>query len=84
MGAAAEIGRRADGEVVPGGGLEVAWWPVQGRTFVGRIGYRRMPEPGVDPLTLGAGFEGDDFRIEYAWQGADGDDAVHSFGIRWR
>lgn len=84
LGAAAEVALRADGEVIPGGGLEVAWWPIYGRTFVGRVGARRSAGDGLDPLTLGAAFWGDDIGLEYAWRGAGGSDAIHRFGVRWR
>lgn len=83
LGAAAELAVRADGEVAPAGGLEVAWWPVLGRTFVGRIGLRRVPEGGGDPLSFGAAFYGDAFGVEYAYRGFQGA-ASHRIGVRWR
>lgn len=83
LGAAAELAVRADGEVVPAGGLEVAWWPVLGRTFVGRIGLRRVPEGHGDPVSFGAAFYGDAIGLEYAYRGFEGA-ASHRIGIRWR
>lgn len=84
VGAAVELGRRADGEVIPAGGIEVAWWPIYGRTFVARVGFRRSPEARVDPWTLGGAFHGDDIGLVYAWRGVDGTDGIHRFGILWR
>ncbi|NIP57440.1 MAG: hypothetical protein GWO00_05420 [Gemmatimonadetes bacterium] len=84
LGAAAQLTVRADGEVVPAGGLEVAWWPVLGRTFVGRVGLRRVPEGEGDPVSFGAAFHGDAFGLEYAYRGFDGSGASHLVGIRWR
>lgn len=84
LGAAAHLAVRADGEVVPAGGLEVAWWPVLGRTFVGRVGLRRVPEGEGDPVSFGAAFHGDAFGLEYAYRGFDGSRASHRIGVRWR
>jgi len=43
------VSRRRDGEIVPSGGLEIAWWPIVGRTCFGRvgvlIGHSRSPHP---------------------------------------
>ena len=77
--------RLGDGSADVGGGAEVRYWPVVGRTFIGRVGYRHVSDDANSQgLTLGAGFAGDDIRIDYAWQegGAAGD--VHRFGIGWR
>jgi len=84
LGAAAQLTVRADGELVPAGGVEVAWWPVLGRTFVGRVGLRRVPEGEGDPVSFGAAFHGDAFGLEYAFRGFDGSRASHRVGIRWR
>ncbi len=66
---AVQLARRGDGEVIPGGGLEIAWWPVQRRIFIVRIGVvRRAGEGGSSPFTYGAGFEGDRIRIDYGYR----------------
>ena len=52
--ATAAVSRRRDGDVIPAAGVEVAWWPVRGRTFIGRLGVRRVPGDGASPVTLGA------------------------------
>ena len=76
--------RNGEGEFVPSGGLEVAWWPIVGRTFIGRIGYGRVPTGSADPLTFGGGFYGDTFSLEYAYQGFGADDRTHRIAIGWR
>ena len=68
IGGAVQIAREGDGDVVPGGGLEIAWWPVQRRVFIVRIGAVRVVEGDSSPLTFGAGFEGDRIRIDYAYR----------------
>jgi hypothetical protein len=84
LGGAASVGQRADGEVEIGGGVEVAWWPVTGRTFLGRFGYRRIPEGTALPWTAGAGFWGDALRLEYAYQGYRGGERTHRVTVGWR
>ncbi len=87
LGGAVQIAREGDGEIVPGGGLEVAWWPVQRRIFIVRIGAVRVVEGDSSPLTFGAGFEGDRIRIDWAYRDYSHKDlraAAHSIGIAFR
>ena len=82
---AGHVTRETNGTVTPGGGIDVSWWPVQGRRFVGRVGVRRVPDD--DPLrmwTLGAAFEGDEIVLEYAYQDSEDEGALHRLGVRWR
>jgi hypothetical protein len=72
-----------DGDVVPGGGFELSYWPVPGRTFSLRVGGRRAPA-GVRPFTVGAGFTGDRLILDYALVPYDGAASAHRFGVRWR
>ena len=82
IGGAVQIAREGNGDVVPGGGLEIAWWPVQRRIFIVRIGAVRVVEGDSSPLTFGAGFEGDRIRIDYAYRDfAHTDLRVASHGI---
>lgn len=76
----------SEDEFVPGAGLEVGYWPIRGRTFVGRVGVRRVPEGDASPVSLGFAFWGDDLVLEWAWQpfGGDVDEATHRFGVGWR
>jgi hypothetical protein len=81
----AAVTYRVDGTWIPAGGVEVAWWPVTGRTLVGRVGIRDVPpESQAQAWTVGGAFEGDRISLEYAFQGYDEYDGAHHFGIRLR
>jgi hypothetical protein len=82
--ATAAVSRRRDGDIVPSGGIEISYWPIIGRTFTGRIGFRRVPGDGASPVTLGAAFTADNFTVEYAFEEFDGPGSAHRFGLRWR
>jgi hypothetical protein len=72
------------GFVAPAAGAELSYWPVQGKTFVGRLGLRRTPEGGGSPLTLGGGFIGDRFALDYAYERFGAAGGAHRMGVRWR
>lgn len=76
----------ASEQTLVGGGLELGYWPISGRTFVARVGLRNAPDgSAADPLTLGFAFWGDDLVLEWAYQGfGDLDQGTHRFGVRWR
>jgi hypothetical protein len=83
--ATAAAGRDTRGNLFAGGGAEVSWWPIVGRTFSARLGgTTTAADPGARPLTVGAGFAGDRIALDYAFQsfGERGD--VHRIGVRWR
>ena len=84
LGWSAAVSREADGAVVPGAGMEVAYWPVRGRTFTARVGVRRAPDGFGRPVTFGGAFNGDRLAIDYAWQRYDGGEAAHRFALSWR
>jgi hypothetical protein len=73
-------------EMIPAGGIEVGYWPIQGRTFVARIGARRVVEGEASPVSFGFAFWGDDITLEWAFQPVDaaGASGTHRFGVRWR
>ncbi len=73
-------------ETIPSGGLEVGYWPIRGRTFVARIGARRVPEGDAGLVSLGFAYWGDDITLEWAFQPVDveGASGTHRFGVRWR
>jgi hypothetical protein len=83
LGAAVRAGVRDDEEVVYGGGLELGYYPIQGRTFIARIGAQNVPEGDGATLTLGGSYRGDDLTIDYAWRDVDGL-AVHTITLGWR
>ena len=82
--ATAAVSHHRNGTVSGAVGAEVAWWPVIGRTFVGRIGARNLGEGDRAGVTLGGAFLGDKFQIEYAYQGFDAPGSAHRIGLSWR
>ncbi len=85
LSASARVDRTGSGDVQPGGGIEVAWWPVQGRTFSARVGFGRpVDEDPASGLTLGAAFRGDQIGVSYAYAEVDDGRGVHRFGLTWR
>jgi hypothetical protein len=79
----ASIAYELDGDVTPAAGVEVSYWPVQGRTFTLRGG-ARLPQDGMKPFTAGAGFSGDRIVIDYAIVPFEDGSFSHRFGLRWR
>ena len=73
-------------QAIPSGGVEIGYWPIRGRTFVARIGARRVPEGDASRLSFGFAFWGDNITLEWAFQPVDVDGAsgTHRFGVRWR
>jgi hypothetical protein len=69
--------------VLPALGVELAYWPITGRTFFVRGGVRR-PEEGAQPFTLGAGYAGDKIILDYALDPFEGGRRAHRFGVKWR
>jgi hypothetical protein len=82
--AAGALARRSDGELIPGAGVDVRFWPVQGRTFIARAGLQRVPEGPASPVTFGLAFWGDALAVEYAFRAYDDSDDSHRLGLRWR
>ena len=82
---ALSVARERDGRIVPAGGAELFYQPVQGWIFVGRVGGRRV-ESGLtareSPVTLGGSFGLDRLWIDYAFQPSRGSGASHRVGIR--
>lgn len=84
LGLAAAVSHRADGEWIAGGGVEVGYWPVIGRTFVVRAGARNVPDGEALPVTVGGSYWGDDLVLEYAFQPVDDHDGIHRLSVGWR
>lgn len=87
LGIAANVGLDAEDEVTYGAGVEVGYYPIQGRTFVARLGVQDVPDGSeVAPLTMGFAFWADDLTLEWAFRPvSDADEGgTHRFGIRWR
>lgn len=79
-----QVARRRDGEIIPAGGVEVSYWPVQGYTFRLRAGLQRVVEDERSPFTFGVAFTGDALTLEYAFQAFDVDGNAHRFGLSFR
>jgi len=85
LSASSAVSYRMDGDVIPSVGLEVAYWPVTGRTFVGRLGFRHLPEEqSGSPMTFGGAFMGDAIILDYAYEGFDSGSPSHRFSVGWR
>lgn len=84
MALATQLRIREDGEVVTGGGLELAYWPVQGRTFIARVGLRDAADAAASPLTFGFGFRGDEIQLDYAYLSPDDQGGLHRISVGWR
>ena len=85
LSAATALSYQLDGELIPSMGVEVAYWPVSGRTFFARVGFRQLPEEQTaSPLTFGGGFTGDNIVLDYAYEGFDTGNPSHRFTLGWR
>jgi hypothetical protein len=84
--AAVAVTRQRGGRLVPGGGLELYYQPLEGWSFVVRAGARRAEESqfsrSVRPFTFGAGFGLDRFALDYGFESIREAGPVHRFGIR--
>ncbi|MBT8398119.1 MAG: hypothetical protein HKO65_09670 [Gemmatimonadetes bacterium] len=81
----AVIYQQEEKDLVPSAGIEVAYWPVNGRTFIGRFGFRHLPDgQSGSPITFGGGFRGDNIVLDYAYEGFDSGSPTHRIGIGWR
>ena len=70
-----------------GGGLELGYWPIRGRTFVARVGAQNVPDDSeARPITLGFAYWGDSLVLEWGYQPFDGapESGTHRFSIGWR
>ena len=84
IGGAVQVAREGGGEIVPGGGVEIAYWPIVRRVFIVRIGAARVVEGDGLPVTFGAGFEGDRVRLDYAYSEHDPVMGAHRVGVSIR
>jgi hypothetical protein len=80
LGITARDGRRPEA----GGGVEVSWWPVMGRTFTARAGLRGSPPDGGSRWSYGGAFLGDAFTLEYAARGRGDGGWTHGVALRFR
>lgn len=72
-----------DGDLQGGSGVEVAYWPVTGRTFRILAGHGNNPFTGEAAFSWGASVTLDGLTLE--WGAIDSGRAVqHAFGLRWQ
>ncbi len=76
--------RQHDGGIMAGGGLEVAFWPIAGRTFTGRIGGLHEPHTGKFYFTFGGAIRLDNVTADYAFQDISPAGSGHRASVRWR
>ena len=84
IGGAVQVAREGGGEIVPGGGVEIAYWPIVRRVFIVRLGAARVVEGDGLPVTFGAGFEGDRVRVDYSFSEHEPMVGAHRVGISIR
>ena len=84
IGGAVQVAREEGGEIVPGGGVEIAYRPIVRRVFIARIGAARVREGDGMPLTFGAGFEGGRIQVNYAYNDHEFMLRAHQFGVSVR
>lgn len=79
------VARERHGRIVPAGGAELFYQPVEGWVFVARAGARRVEEgplPKESPLALGGSVGLDRIWLDYAFQPSRGSRGAHRLGIR--
>ncbi len=84
-GVAAAVSRTRDGTINPAGGAELIYNPVQGWTFVGRVGARRVSEgssSAESPITVGGTFGLDRLSVDYVFAPFKGLGSAHRIAIR--
>ncbi|TVP57182.1 MAG: hypothetical protein EA351_06310 [Gemmatimonadales bacterium] len=85
VGAAARLSFHEGGATTYGGGLEVSYWPIQGRTFTVRVGARDAHDgSNLRWWTAGAGFRGDRLGLDYALMPFEGGTVSHRIGLIFR
>jgi hypothetical protein len=83
--AAVDLAWERDGRLVPGGGMELIYVPVEGWSAALRLGARRVErlgQQGRHPITLGASLGLDRFALDYAFESYRGRGAAHRLGFR--
>ena len=83
LSAAVSVAHERGRGIRPGAGVEVGYVPLEGYSFIGRVGARRTTH-GVSPLSLGAAISVDRVAVEYAFQPVNGSGDAHRVGLRVR
>ena len=84
LAASSAVSVRRGGRVAPMGGVELAYVPIDGITFAGRVG-GRLPEKNAEgPVTLGGSFTFDRISFDYGFEPYQGKGSGHRVGVRIR
>lgn len=84
MGASASVSALRNGRVIPAGGLELSYFPLEGYAFSGRIGGRAPEDRDQRPVTGGVGMTIDRVTLDYAFESLVGVGSGHRIGVRVR
>ena len=84
LSASAAVAFEEGGEIVPGGGVEIGYAPLEGYAGALRAGVRRVVGDDVGSLSLGAILTRDRLSLEYAYQAIEAPGELHRIGIRFR
>jgi hypothetical protein len=85
LAATASVSYLRDGALVPAGGVEITYVPLEGWGFTARVGGRRVEDRSdATPLTFGAGVSLDRVSLDYAFYALDAGGASHRLGLRVR
>lgn len=85
LAAVASVSYLRDGTIVPAGGAELSYVPLDGWAITLRGGARRVVDlSNGSPLTLGAGLSLDRVSLDYAFHPMDTGGAAHRMGLRIR
>ena len=84
MAMSAAVSVRRGGRVSPAGGVELAYFPIEGITFAGRVGLRLPEQNGQAPVALGASFTFDRVTLDYGFEPNQGEGSGHRIGLRVR
>jgi hypothetical protein len=82
LGASVALPVYEDGSILPGGGVELTWIPIEGVSVTGRFGVRAVRRAAEFPTTAGAAFGFDNVLLEYAFQSFDTPGYAHRVGVR--
>ena len=72
-----------NGDILPAGGVELGYVPMEGYNFMARVGLRKPELPAQQPFSFGASASLDRFSLEYAYEDWDGGRA-HRRALRGR
>jgi hypothetical protein len=84
LAATAAVSVLRNGDVMPAGGVELTYVPLEGWAFSLRAGAHRTELEGEQPVTAGAGISLDRVSLDYAYERFAGQGAAHRVGLRIR